>query len=84
MSQRPSNPFNPFKANQELESMSPKDAELYRQALVAELKSKIDATEQRYQDEQRSQAAASTKEKEAGTLSTETLESKLAKTEKSV
>jgi biotin-(acetyl-CoA carboxylase) ligase len=81
MSQRP---LNPFAMNQKLESMSPKDAELSRQALVAELKSKIEATEQRYQDEQKSQAAAATKEKEADTESTETLESKLAKTENTV
>jgi hypothetical protein len=81
MSQRP---LNPFAMNQKLESMSPKDAELSRQALVAELKSKIEATEQRDQDEQKSQAAAATKEKEADTESTETLESKLAKTENTV
>ena len=79
MSQRP---LNPFAINQELESMSPKDAELSRQALLTELKSKIKATEQRYQDEQKSQAAAATKKKESDTGSTEILEGKLAKTEK--
>lgn len=79
MSQRP---FNPFAINQELESMSPKDAELSRQALLTELKSKIEATEQRYQDEQKSQAAATTKKKGSDTESTEILEGKLAKTEK--
>jgi hypothetical protein len=81
MSQRP---INPFAMNQEIESMSPKDAELYRQGLVNELKSKIEATEQRHKDEQKSQAAAVAQEKEGDTKSTETLESKLAKTEKSV
>lgn len=80
MSKRP----NPFAMNQELESMSPKDAELYRQGLVNELKSKIKATEQRHEDEQNSQAAAAVKGKEGDTQSTETLESKLAKTEESV
>lgn len=80
MSQR----LNPFAMNQELESMSPKDAELYRQGFVTELKSKIEATEQRHKDEQNSQAAAAAKEKEGDTQSTETLESKLAKTEKSI
>jgi hypothetical protein len=80
MSQR----LNPFAMNQELESMSAKDAELYRQGFVTELKSKIEATEQRHKDEQKSQAAATAKEKEGDIQSTETLESKLAKTEKSV
>ena len=81
MSERP---FNPFAANEGLEAMSPKDAELCRQALVAELKSKIEATEQRYKDEQKSQDAAATKEKEADTESNKSPESKLTKTERTV
>lgn len=64
--------------------MSPKDAELYRQGLVNELKSKIEATEQRHKDAQKSQAAVVAREKEGDTQSAENLESKLAKTEKSV
>lgn len=61
--------------------MSPKDAELSRQALLTELKSKIEATEQGYQDEQELHAAAANK-KRSNTESTEVLEGKLAKTEK--
>ena len=58
MSERP---FNPFVANEELEAMSPQDRELRRQDLLAKLKSKIEATELRHQEELHSQAAATHK-----------------------
>lgn len=81
MSQRPS---NPFAANEELEAMSPQDRELRRQGLLSELKSKIEATERRYQYEPKSKAAVAAEKKEAEAETAETLESKHAKTEKSV
>jgi len=81
MSQRPS---NPFAANEELEAMSPQDRELRRQDLLSELKSKIEVTERRYQNEQKSKGAVVAEKKEADAETAETLESKLTKTEKSV
>jgi len=53
--------FNPFVANEELVAMSPQDRELRRQDLLAKLKSKIEATELKYQEELHSQAAAAHK-----------------------
>lgn len=64
--------------------MSPRDCEIRRQDLLTQLKSKMEATELKYQEELKSQAAAATKKKENDTESTETLGSKLAEAEKLV
>jgi hypothetical protein len=70
--------------NEELEAVSLQDRELRRQSLLSELKSKIEATEQRYQDEQKSKVTAVTEKKETDTENAETPESKLAKNKKLV
>lgn len=74
--------FNSFAENEKLEAMSPQDRELRRLDILAEFKSKIEATEQHYQDEQKPQAAAATKKKNSDAKSTETVVSKLAETGK--
>jgi hypothetical protein len=68
--------------NEELEAVSLQDRELRRQSLLSELKSKIEATEQRYQ--QKSKVTAVTEKKETDTENAETPESKLAKNKKLV
>jgi hypothetical protein len=70
--------------NEELEAVSLQDRELRRQSLLSELKSKIEATEQRYKDEQKSKVTAVTEKKETDTENAETPESKLAKNKKLV
>jgi hypothetical protein len=72
-------PFNAFAVNQELEALFPQDLEARRQTLLSELKSKMEATETKYQKELQSQAAIATKKAEVGKKSTETLEKELAK-----
>jgi hypothetical protein len=76
--------FNLFVVNERPEAMSLQDRELRRQSLLSELKLKIEATERRYQDEQKPKVAAAAEKKEPNTESAGTSEIKLVKAKKSV